>query len=98
MCYCKDVRCKHRFGMVEIVPNMVNKICISKNDRVFYKVNEGIYISEHSEMVKGDNDYSTIEFICEIIGLDDFEIDNLDTDDYLYSNYGIRREVNEYEC
>ena len=28
----------------------------------------------------------------------DFEIDNLDTDDYLYSNYGIKREVNEYEC
>ena len=49
-------------------------------------------------MVKGENDYSTIEFICEIIGLDDFEIDNLDTDDYLYSNYGIRRDVNEYEC
>jgi len=61
-------------------------------ERVFYKVNGNGYISDHSEMIKGENDNTTIEFICDIIGLDVFEIDNMDTDDYLYDNYGIYRD------
>ena len=61
------------------------------SERVFYKVNENGYISDHSEMIKGVDDETTIEFVCDIIGLDLFEIDNMDTDNYLYDNYGIYR-------
>ena len=42
-------------------------------------------------MIKGEDDNTTIEFVCDIIGLDISEIDNMDADNYLYNNYGIYR-------
>ena len=42
-------------------------------------------------ITESTDDDKTIKFVCDIIELDIFEIGNIDTDDYLYDNYGIDR-------
>lgn len=57
--------------------------------RVFYKINSDNFNAEHVEMAEGADDFTTIDFICDIIGLPYSSIITLSKED-LFTNYGIR--------
>ena len=61
-------------------------------DRVYYKINSGIFKSGHVEMALGEDDTTTIEFICDIIELKRELMENEDNNSEWYENYGVYRE------